>query len=305
MVAFEQLPVLPAWLENILDASILTTLLYPTLYFWVFRPLTRLVDRHAQMEVELLKHHEHLEELVACHEKEDKLAAYVMSRYLNSSHADPRVEYSIRSTSNHFSGDAISVAQTPDGGLNVMMVDAMGHGLSAAINSLPAIQAFYAVSKKGIPLEALVPEINDKVRELTPPGHFLASTFLHLDANASRLTGWIGGTPKVCLHGAGDVQYFSSSNLPLGILPSSHSNFDFFSVPWSDKAMLVTCTDGVLESKGLDGNDLGENWLCEVIRKYGNSLNKTLFDKAWKESLGDNKPHDDASILIINQALNS
>ncbi len=244
-----------------------------------------------------------LNQYVALHEEEDELAAYVMGRYLDASQNDPRVEYSILSASHHFSGDAISVAQTPDGGLNVMMVDAMGHGLPAAINVLPAIQAFYAMSKKGMPLNILVPEINDKVRELSPPGRFLAGTFLHLNPLNSELTGWLGGTPKVYIHCAGEIQSFGSQNLSLGVLPSSKLDFEFFRSPWSERSMLFTCTDGVLESQGADGNDLGENWVYDVLQKYGNTLNKILFDQVWKESLSGNKPHDDASALIINQGI--
>jgi serine phosphatase RsbU (regulator of sigma subunit) len=314
MTAFTLLPPIPSWLESLLDASILVALLFPTLHHFVFQPLSRLIEQNVHMEEELLLHHDHLEELVArrteqvnnyvkLHEEEDELAAYVMERYLNASQEDPRVGYLILSASHHFSGDAISVVNTPDGGLSVMMLDAMGHGLAAAINALPAIQGFYAMSRKGMPLDELIPEINDKVRELSPPGRFLAGTFLHLDPSNSRLSGWIGGTPKIYLKTPEETLTFKSGNLSLGVLPSSELDFEFFSAPWCSQSLLVTCTDGVLESQGRDGNDLGENWMYGVIQKYGNTLDKTLFDKVWKEGLGGNKPHDDASILIINQAI--
>ena len=67
--------------------------------------------------------------------------------------------------------------------------------------------------------------------------------------------------------------------------------------------MLLTCTDGVIEAKGANGRELGENWLYGVIRQYGHALDEALFRKVWEESLGGNRPHDDASILIINQVL--
>ena len=314
MMLFDQIHGLPPWLENLLDSSILVALLFPILYFSIYRPLTRLIEQHVLMEAELLDHRDHLEELVArrtrevdeyvrLHEEEDDLAAYVIGQYLEVSYRDPRVEYSILSASHHFSGDAISVARTPDGGLSVMMLDAMGHGLPAAISALPAIQAFYAMSKKGISLQELVPEINDKVRELSPPGRFLSATFLHLNPEASLLAGWIGGTPKIHLHFAGNIQTFSSANLPLGIKPSSKTDFSYFSAPWHDHSMLLTCTDGVIEAKGANGRELGENWLYVVIRQYGHALDEALFRKVWEESLGGNRPHDDASILIINQVL--
>jgi hypothetical protein len=66
--------------------------------------------------------------------------------------------------------------------------------------------------------------------------------------------------------------------------------------------MLVTCTDGVIETNGKDGEALGEQWIFEIVQKYGNTMDKSLFDKLWKESLGCNTPHDDASILIIRQS---
>jgi DNA-binding response OmpR family regulator len=240
-----------------------------------------------------------LRQYVTTHEAEDELAAYVIGRYLAASQNDPRVEYSILSASHHFSGDVISVAKTPDGGLNIMMVDATGHGLPAAISALPAIQAFFSMSKKGIPLQGLVREINDKVRELFPTGRFLAGTFLHLNAHNSELTGWIGGTPKIYLDSDGEVISFSSKNLPLGIRPSDKLEPEFFSAPWSDKSLLVTCTDGVLESVGADGAELGEEWIRRVIKLYGNALDKAVFDRVWQESLAGNKPHDDASVLIV------
>lgn len=64
MVVFSLLPPIPAWLENLLDASILAALLFPTLYYWVFRPLTQLIARQKLSEAELLEYRDHLEQLV-------------------------------------------------------------------------------------------------------------------------------------------------------------------------------------------------------------------------------------------------
>jgi PAS domain S-box-containing protein len=236
------------------------------------------------------------------HEQNDEIAATVMNRYLSASHEDPRVEYSILSATNYFSGDAISVARTPDGSLNVMVLDAMGHGLPAAINVLPAIQSFYALSKKGVKIEDLVSELNNIVCEFSPTGHFLAATLLNLDATASRLSGWIGGSPDLFISSEGEIQRYGSKNFSLGVLPSGNNQFEFFNAPWSEKSMLITCTDGVIESRGKDGEDLGDTWIFNIVQQYGNSLDKTLFNKLWKESLGANTPHDDASVLIIKQS---
>ena len=238
------------------------------------------------------------------HEQNDEIAAFVMNRYLSASQVDPRVEYSILAATHYFSGDAISVAKTPEGGLNIMVLDAMGHGLPAAINVLPAIQSFYALSQRAVNIEDLVAEMNNVVCEFSPTGHFLAATILSLDSNASRIIGWIGGAPKVYISIEGEIQSYGSQNFSLGVLPSSKQQFEFFKSPRTDKSMLVTCTDGVIESSGTDGEELGDKWILNIVQKCGNNLDKSLFNKLWKESLGVNTPHDDASVLIIRQSAN-
>ena len=61
------LSVLPSfsWLIGAaVDAALLTMLVFPSLYFFSFRPLEASIMKHRQAEEELAKHHEHLEDLV-------------------------------------------------------------------------------------------------------------------------------------------------------------------------------------------------------------------------------------------------
>ena len=64
MVAFTLLPPLPAWLENFLDATLLTALLFPILYFLVFRPFKM---REAQQMLAQHKLEQQLDELQRFH----------------------------------------------------------------------------------------------------------------------------------------------------------------------------------------------------------------------------------------------
>lgn len=64
MVAFRLLPPIPEWIENLLDASILAALLFPALYYLVFRPLTRSIEQQKLAEAELLESRDHLEQMV-------------------------------------------------------------------------------------------------------------------------------------------------------------------------------------------------------------------------------------------------
>ena len=64
MFAFASLPPLPAWLENFLDAAIVTALLFPILYFLVFLPFKM---REAQQILAQHKLEQQLDELQRFH----------------------------------------------------------------------------------------------------------------------------------------------------------------------------------------------------------------------------------------------
>jgi hypothetical protein len=61
---------IPEWIGNLLDAFILTALLFPALYYWIFRPMTLLIEKHKQAEAELLEIRDLLEHIAATREQE-------------------------------------------------------------------------------------------------------------------------------------------------------------------------------------------------------------------------------------------
>lgn len=63
MVVLGRIMPMPEWIENLLDAFILTSLLFPALYFWIFRPMTLLIEKHKQAEAELLEIRDLLEHI--------------------------------------------------------------------------------------------------------------------------------------------------------------------------------------------------------------------------------------------------
>ena len=64
MIALSFLPSLPTWWQAIIDATLLTILIFPILYFGLFRFLDRLILKHQHALKELGYHRERLEELV-------------------------------------------------------------------------------------------------------------------------------------------------------------------------------------------------------------------------------------------------
>lgn len=70
MVVLGRLMPIPEWIVNLLDAFILTAILFPALYYWIFRPMTQLIEKHEQAEAELLEIRDLLEHIANTREQE-------------------------------------------------------------------------------------------------------------------------------------------------------------------------------------------------------------------------------------------
>ena len=64
MFILRVLPSFPMPIEAAVDAALLALLVFPSLYFFSFRPLAASIMKHRRAEEELAKYHEHLEDLV-------------------------------------------------------------------------------------------------------------------------------------------------------------------------------------------------------------------------------------------------
>jgi hypothetical protein len=70
MVVLGRLMPMQEWIANLLDAFVLTSLLFPALYYWIFRPMTLLIEKHEQAEAELLEIRDLLEHIAEARAQE-------------------------------------------------------------------------------------------------------------------------------------------------------------------------------------------------------------------------------------------
>ncbi len=94
---------------------------------------------------------------------------------------------------NILNGDVVVTADRPQGGLYAMIADATGHGLPAAISTIPATKTFYAMAANGCPLGEIAKEINRAQASFLPPGMMMAGCLLEIAANGRDISWWGGG----------------------------------------------------------------------------------------------------------------
>jgi serine phosphatase RsbU (regulator of sigma subunit) len=226
----------------------------------------------------------------------------IMERQIRSDWLhDGAVQYAVMPARN-FSGDVVAVARASDGSLYAMLADATGHGLAAAVSVLPALGAFYRGAARNAPLVSLVTELNDMLCGLLPPGRFVASALVRLEAGRRAGQIWVGGVPDVLRVGDGGqvIQRFISRQLPLGILPSAEAGADCETFSWDEPCQIVLCSDGLTEAESASGEPFGTQGLELALRTAPRALRVAGLRKALTRHLGRQPAGDDVSVLILD-----
>lgn len=194
-------------------------------------------------------------------------------------------------------GDVLMVAPKPSGGLNVLLGDFTGHGLSAAIGAIPVSDIFHRMSGEDYSLSEIIFEINRKLKAILPTGLFLCACFLALDDGHNTLTVWNGGLPDALLVGAkGGIKLrFPSDNLPLGLVNSEQLDVQGRMVNVTSGDLVYVISDGIIEARNLSGELYGQerferNFHPDSV--HHESLFDTVFDD-FVTFQGQSVPTDD------------
>jgi PAS domain S-box-containing protein len=233
-------------------------------------------------------------------QQENALAQEIMDRLtLRESLQDPVLQHWLLPAAN-FSGDVIAAARCPSGQLFAMLGDATGHGLSAAISALPAVNVFYGMAKRNLPLLEIVAEVNKQLRVSSPEGRFFAATLVKFDVQTRRAEVWVGGMPDALLLDAQGhiVRRFTSRNLALGIVDERVGDCE--TVICDPGSQLVLFSDGLVEAADTNGVEFGLGRLADVLTGEPSERRLEAVKTALAAHVGSDAPHDDISILTIS-----
>jgi CheY-like chemotaxis protein/anti-sigma regulatory factor (Ser/Thr protein kinase) len=192
-------------------------------------------------------------------QEQARLGAHVMARLTDAEGLrDPLLQH-FNFPADTFSGDLLCAARGPGGVMHVMLADAAGHGLAAALTALPLTQAFYSMTAKGFPLATIAEELNQKLKAILPVDRFVAATLAAVDVRNQTVEVWNGGNPDALyINRQGKVlNTWVSRHPPLGILPSSVFSGMTETVVFSEPGDLVLCSDGLVEAETPQGEWLG------------------------------------------------
>lgn len=202
----------------------------------------------------------------------------------------------------HFSGDLLIHAVSPAGKLYLMLNDFTGHGFSAAIGALPVADVFFAMTRRDFNTRDIVLELNRKLREILPVGHFCATGLICCDPNNRNVEIFNAGLPPILLLDSnGKIEsQVKSTSLALGILESKDFNPETLVVNGIQGSTWVIYSDGVTEARNAAGEIFG-NLRLENTLESAPPLNKPLaaVKVAVEEFIGNIAPDDDISMVTL------
>ena len=179
----------------------------------------RVFERALRLQGQILEKNASLRAMGARIEEEMLMGKHVLDALVAE---DPRKEECLESwvvPLELFGGDIVLRRRSPDGTLYLLLADSQGHGLSAALGLFPATEVFHSMVDRGFDLDLTLTEMNRKLKELMPPGFFIALIGVSLSPVRGTLSvANCGNPPAVLIDGRGEVvRRFASRNLPLGV----------------------------------------------------------------------------------------
>ncbi len=200
-------------------------------------------------------------------------------------------------------GDVALACPTPDGQLHVLVGDFTGHGLMAAVGTVPLAETFSSLTRAGAPLERVLEELNRRLHRLLPTGLFCAAAALEVDPRYRVVRIWNGGLPDLLLWRPGGVlERAPSQGLPLGIQPPQRFRAAFRTVAAEGGLRVLVHTDGLSEAEGPDGSLYGEERLARAAADGADPFQAVLEDL--QRFLGPTaEASDDMTLVEVDPAI--
>lgn len=267
----------------------------------IFQAKVRVFEHIARLQREITQRSEELSAYYQQAEEERRIGAWLMEYMINRPGLrEPDVRFSIAPAS-HFSGDLLAAAQTPGQSRHVMLSDGMGHGLPAAITSLPLFDTFYSMTELGYGIDRIAEAMNNRLHAMSPRGRFASVTLASINPWTGVIEVWNGGNPHPCLVGANGemLKRWVSKYLPLGIL----SPEDFCSEPevyrYEAACQLFLWSDGLIEQESESGEAFGIERPYDVLQASSNAVRFDTLLQQIGSHRGGTAASDDISLMMV------
>ena len=263
--------------------------------------------RIVNMQKELSTAHTALKHYHDQAEEEIELAKNLMLKMTENSsdYADESI-HAYNNPIEDISGDIIITYRTKENNLYVLMADATGHGLAAAISQVPLSQIFYTMAERGFTVSVIVREMNRTLKSLLPANRFVTATVAFINPTSRFVEIWNGSNPApMFFNRDGEIlKAFEESNFAFGIVDNDLLNAQTEVYIWPEEGELLLYTDGIADLKNENDELYGLSGIKKAIsglkeRDYENQIGFDVVINDASRFYRSGTRTDDLSLLSI------
>ncbi len=260
------------------------------------------LERVRMMHLTIQHQRDEFAHLTATLRQEQEDARKIFDKIAQTGNLDAPFLRHLISPHSIFNGDILFGAKSPLGEHFVMLGDFTGHGLPAAIGTVPLADIFYGMTQKGFRLKEIVREANHKLHKLLPTEYFCCAILVSLNFERQTMEYWNGGMPAAIWQRSGCAEpvYLESQHLPLGVIGDEQFDAETLVHNVNVGDRLLMCTDGIIDAVNEDGEPFGFDRFDAVVRAAGTQ--ESPFDKlrmSIYHHIGSSSLADDVSLTEI------
>lgn len=232
-------------------------------------------------------------------DREHRLVEHIFANEVGASETQCENITAYTSPASLFNGDLLISASSPAGGVYLLVGDFTGHGLSAAVGSLPVSGIFYEGAAKQESVATIARAMNRRLHRLLPPGMFFCAALMYLEPCGRQVQIWMGGMNDIVCRPAStaNIHKLSSRYMPLGILEDNEFVGQVEVLEVEEGTCLYIFTDGINEAQNACGEEFGLARVDQTIAVGGNVV-ETLVTQVHEFTAGC-KQADDVSLVEL------
>lgn len=238
-----------------------------------------------------------LERLAEDEQQKQAMAARLMSNLL-SSRLLQHPAFQVRTSAMEaFNGDLVMAAPLGPRAFRIVFGDFSGHGLEAAVGSLPVATDFERACAQGESMATFLDAALLRLRRVIPRHRFLALAVVDVDLEARRAHWLNAGMPDLLHVGAHGLRRLGSTHPPLGVLPPPLLDGPPATLELSPGDLLYFQTDGLMETENPAGAQFGRARLEDELAACEGELDRVL--ASLERFRGATPARDDATVMRL------
>ncbi len=200
-------------------------------------------------------------------------------------------------------GDYFDYVPMQDGAIGIVVADASGHGIAAAMLITVVSASLRAFSSLTSDPGEVLRRVAQMLCPRIPEGNFVTAVFARIDPERRTVSYASAGHPSaLVIDAAGQVRVdLFSLDLPIGLDPDGQ----FHSSPVTSLLpgdTLLLLSDGILEAKRHDDELFGKDRVIEIIRQHRGERSQVIVDtliRAVRKHCAPQSPDDDLTAVAI------